>query len=83
MKKVLCACAAALAMATSGARAEGAASATSAVALESFDSFAYSAAAAGESLARFHSFVSLEKLSRNALEKFRSDLMKGLMLIVF
>lgn len=81
MKKVLCACAAALAMATSGARAEGAASATSA-ALESFDSFAYSAASAGEPLARFHSFVSLEKLS-NALERFRSDMMKGLMLIVF
>lgn len=82
MKKVLCACAAALAMATSGARAEGVASATSAEALGSFDSFAYSAAAAEAPLARFHSFVSLEKLSRNALEKFRSDLMKGLMLIV-
>lgn len=82
MKKVLCACAAALAMATSGARAEGAASATSAVALKSFDSFAYSAAPAVAPLAKFHSFVSLEKLS-NALERFRSDMMKGLMLIVF
>ena len=82
MKKVLCACAAALAMATSGARAEGVASATSAEALGSFDSFAYSAAAAGAPLEKFHSFVSLEKLS-NALERFRSDMMKGLMLIVF
>ena len=81
MKKVLCACAAALAMATSGARAEGVASATSAEALESFDSFAYSAAPAGAPLEKFHSFVSLEKLS-NALERFRSDMMKGLMLIV-
>ena len=44
---------------------------------------AYSAAAAEAPLEKFHSFVSLEKLSRNALEKFRSDLMKGLMLIVF
>ena len=78
MKKVLCACAAALAM----ARAEGVVSATSAVALKSFDSFAYSAAPAVAPLAKFHSFVSLEKLSRNALEKFRSDMMKGLMLIV-
>ena len=82
MKKVLCACAAALAMATSGARAEGVASATSAEALGSFDSFAYSAAAAEAPLEKFHSFVSLEKLS-NALERFRSDMMKGLMLIVF
>ena len=82
MKKVLCACAAALAMATSGARAEGVASATSAEALGSFDSFAYSAAAAVAPLEKFHSFVSLEKLS-NALERFRSDMMKGLMLIVF
>lgn len=82
MKKVLFASAAALAMAMPVTHAEGVASSASATALASFDSFAHDTAEAVTPLAKFNSFVFLEKLGRDALEKFRSDVAKGLFLII-